>query len=131
MGESPNAFGDLWGGSDLIIWRGWGFLAAVLIFGGLVVAQLVVDAVLGEGTYSSNSRLYGGIGAAIGGAATYGVGQWLERRNPARRLVDAETGEEVIHHARNDLFFIPMKIWGLIGIIGGAILALSDVIGFG
>ena len=96
-----------------------------------MVAQLVVDALLGEGAYSSNSRLYGGIGAAIGGAATYAVGTWLERRNAPRRLVDAETGEEVIHQARNDLFFIPMKTWGLIGMIGGAIVAVSDVIGIG
>ena len=115
----------------MIIWRGWGFLAAVLIFGGLLAAQLVVDAILGDGTYSANSGLYGGIGAAIGGALTYGVGQWLQRRNPPRRLIDAETGQEVIHHARNDLFFIPMKTWGVIAIVGGGLLALSEVIGIG
>jgi hypothetical protein len=113
----------------MIIWRGWGILAPVLIFGGLLAAQLVVDSIMGRGTYSSNSTLYGGIGAIAGGVATYLVGRWLERRNPPKRLVDPETGSDVVLKSHNDLFFIPMKTWGLIGIAGGALFVLSG--GFG
>jgi hypothetical protein len=113
----------------MIIWRGWGILAAVLLFGGLVAAQLVVDAAAGEGTYQGNSLVYGGIGVAIGGAVTYVLATWLERRDPPRTLVDQSTGEQVVLKTRNDLFFIPMKIWGLIGIVGGIVVALLGVTG--
>lgn len=41
----------------MIIWRGWGFLAAVLLFGGLVAVQLVVDAIGGDGAYRGNVLL--------------------------------------------------------------------------
>ena len=114
----------------MIIWRGWGFLAAVFLFGGLLLAQLVVDSVAGRGTYSSSSTVYGGIGVAIGGVVTYAVAQWLERRNPPRRLVDPASNEEVVLESRNDLFFIPMRFWGLIGIVGGVIMVLSGAFGF-
>ncbi len=41
----------------MIIWRGWGFLAAVLLFGGLLAAQLIADAIGGDGTYQTNLML--------------------------------------------------------------------------
>jgi hypothetical protein len=113
----------------VIIWRGWGFLAAIFLFGGLLVTQLVVDGVAGQGTYSNNSAVFGGIGAMVGGAVTLAVARWLERRNPPRQLVDPATGEGVRLQSRDDLFFIPMKFWGLIGIVGGAIIALGGVLG--
>jgi hypothetical protein len=113
----------------MIIWRGWGFLAAVLLFGGLVLAQLLINGVAGEGTYEANSAVYGGIGVAVGGIATFLLGQWLDGRNPPRRLVDQETGQRVVVEARNDLFWMPMKLWGVIGIVGGLILALSGAFG--
>jgi hypothetical protein len=113
----------------VIIWRGWGFLAAIFLFGGLLVTQLVVDGVSGQRTYSNNSAVFGGVGAMVGGAVTYAVARWLERRNPPRQLVDPATGEEVRLQSRDDLFFIPMKVWGLIGIVGGAIIALGGLLG--
>lgn len=113
----------------MIIWRGWGLLAAVLFFGGLVLAQLVADGIGGEGTYASNIALFAGIGLVVGGAATYALSRWRESRNPPRRLVDPATGGEVILHDRNDLFFIPIKIWGFIGMGGGAVAALAGLFG--
>jgi hypothetical protein len=114
----------------MIIWRGWGILTVVFLFGGLLAAQLIVDAVAGGGTYSANSAVYGGAGVGIGGVVTYLVGQWLENRNSPRRLVDPASGEEVMIESRNDLFWIPMRIWGLIGVIGGVLVAVAGAIGF-
>jgi hypothetical protein len=113
----------------MIIWRGWGIIAAVLLFGGLLAAQLVVDAVAGDGTYEANSLVFGGIGVAVGGVATYALATWLERRNPPRTLVDQSTGEQVVLKQQNDLFFIPMKHWGLIGIVGGIVMAVVGATG--
>ena len=113
----------------MLIWRGWGIVAVVLLFGGLLVAQLVVNAVAGEGTYEGNSQLYGGIGFVLGGVATFILGRWLERRNPPRQLIDPATGEQVELHTKNDFFWIPMTTWGLIGIVGGLILAVGGAFG--
>jgi hypothetical protein len=113
----------------MIIWRGWGIVTVVLLFGGLFMAQLLVNSVAGEGTYETNSQAYGGIGVAVGGIATFLLGQWLDRRNPPRRLVDQETGQQVVIEDKNDLFWIPMKTWGLIGIAGGLIMFLSGALG--
>jgi hypothetical protein len=113
----------------MFIWRGWGILTAVLLFGGLVLAQVLVNAVAGEGTYEANSAVYGGIGVAVGGIATFLLGQWLDRRNPPRRLVDQETGQQVMVEAKNDLFWIPMKVWGIIGVLGGLIMFLIGAFG--
>lgn len=112
----------------MLIWRGWGFLAAVLLFGGLLAAQFVVEAIAGEGSYSRNSAVYGGIGVAIAGIVTFLLGQWLERRNPPRQLVDQKTGEQVVVQDRHDLFFVPMKYWGLIGVVGGIIIAVTGMV---
>ena len=97
----------------MIIWRGWGVIAAVLGFGGLVAAQLIVDAVAGGGTYSSDSLLYGGAGVAVAGVVTFLLGRWLNDTSRGPVLVDKQSGEEVRDRHRNDLFFIPMELWGI------------------
>ena len=115
----------------MLIWRRFGILAAVLLFGGLVVANLVADAIGGSGTYRENTLLYGGIGVAAGGLLTFLIARWDEGRNPERTLVDKETGGEVTVRNRSDLFFIPMKNWGLLGMVAGPVAALAGIFGLG
>ena len=111
----------------MIIWRGWGILTVVTLFGGLLLAQLAVDAVAGDGTYESNSFMFGGLGLVVGGIATYFLGRWLDRRDRPRNLVDEATGERVVMQARNDLFWVSMRTWGLIGIVAGVTMFLLGV----
>lgn len=113
----------------MIIWRGWGFLAAVLLFGGLVVAQLIADGLGGEGTYASNTFLYAGLGLIVGGALTFLFARWEHGRNPPRVLVDKETGGEVTFENRSELFFVPMKYWGMLGIAAGAVAIIAGLSG--
>ena len=97
----------------MLIWRGWGILAVVLGFGALVAAQSIVDAVAGRGTYSENSGLFGGVALVIGGVATFFLGRWLNDPKRNRVLVDKP---------RNDLFWIPMEIWGGVLVVGGLVM---------
>lgn len=105
----------------MIIWRGIGIVTPVLLFGGLIASQLIADSLGGEGTYTRNALLWGGLGAVAGGAITYLVGRWDESRNPTRTLVDPTTGKEKVLRSRSDLFFIPMKYWGMAAVLLGAI----------
>jgi hypothetical protein len=105
----------------MIIWRRWGILVPVFLFGGLVIAQLLADAIGGPGTYRSNSLIYGGAGVTVGGILTFLVARWDETRNPPQTLIDKETGAEIVFRTKSDLFFIPMKFWGLLGIVIGPI----------
>jgi hypothetical protein len=113
----------------MIIWRGWGILAAVLLFGGLVAAQLVADAVGGKGTYAANTFLYAGFGLIVGGGLTFLFARWEQGRNPPRVLIDKETGQEVTLRNRSELFFVPMKYWGLLGIGAGVVAIIAGLFG--
>lgn len=115
----------------MIIWRGIGFLVAVLLFGGLVLAQLVADSIGGPDTYSENVPLYAGFGLIIGGALTYLLARWDESRNPERNLVDQKTGQEVIIRNRSEFFFIPMRYWGLLAMVVGPMAVVAGLLEVG
>ena len=103
----------------MLIWRGFGILVAVLAIVALVGAQLVADALGGEGTYSRDWPIYAGIGLALAGVVAFLLGRRLNDDSNARTLVDKETGEEVVDRPRHDLFWIPMEFWGIAGVVLG------------
>lgn len=112
----------------MLIWRGWGVLAAVFGFGGLVVMQLLLDSVGGSGTYQENSNLWGGLGLLIGGVLTGWLGvRW--NRGEARVLVDEETGERVEVKAEHSLLWIKMEYWGGMFVAGGAVMMVIGLVG--
>ncbi len=117
----------MYGGDPMLIWRGLGFLTVVILFGALILTQLAVDALSGEGTYEANPYLYGGFALIVGGIATHLVGHWLDRRRRTRDLVDQATGERFVLQDRNDLFWISMRAWGLVAIAAGTVMFLIGV----
>jgi hypothetical protein len=111
----------------MIVWRGWGILTVVILFGALILTQLAVDAVGGEGTYEASPYLYAGFGLVIGGTATHFLGRWLDGRSRRRDLVDQQTGERVVLQDRNDLFWVSMRTWGLVAIVAGATMTVIGI----
>lgn len=103
----------------MLIWRGWGILAVVIGFGALLATQFIVDAVAGRGTYSENSEQFAGPAVALAGLLVFFLGRWLNDPSRGRVLVDKETGQEIVDKPRNDLFFIPMEIWGALLVVLG------------
>ncbi len=57
----------------MIVWKGLGFLVAVIAFGACVVAQLAFDAQFGAGFYSSHNWAVG-TGLFAGGLVSALVG---------------------------------------------------------
>jgi hypothetical protein len=118
----------MYGGDPMLIWRGWGVLTVVILFGALILTQLVVDGLSGDGTYEANPYLYGGFALIVGGMATHLTGRWLDSRGRRRDLVDQATGERFVLQDRNDLFWISMRTWGLIAIVAGTAMFLIGVL---
>ena len=96
----------------LIVWRGFGWLVPVIVIAALILTQLAVDAVYGQGFYTANA--WPKQAAFIAAAVFVGLlGVFL---NHMRRglLIDEETGEVVGKAPSHTLFFIPVEYWAVI-----------------
>jgi len=111
-----------------IVFKGHGYLLLVFYVAALVLTQLVVDYVLGEGFYKATAwPKYVGIG--LGALLCWVVGRWLNS-GAGRRLVDPETGDEVVLAApRHDFFFVKLEHWGLIGAMTCVVLTVLSELG--
>jgi hypothetical protein len=108
----------------LILWRGWGLLAFAYPFVSVLVANLVMDAVGGAGTYRS-SELGPGLGFVIAGILCWVTGRryngapvpYLKRDEVAPDEIAAgATFRPRIPFlfARHNFFFVPLEAWGLL-----------------
>ena len=87
-------------------------MVPVVVFGALILSQLSVDAVYGDGFYTAND--WPKQAAFI--VAAFSVGLLGFFLNHVRRqvLVDEETGENVGKAPSHSLFFIPIEYWAVI-----------------
>ena len=111
----------------MLIWKRWGILAIVIGFGSLVMTQLLVDAVWGEGTYTADSGLWAGVGSLLGGAVTLAVGLRLNR------WARTEEGpwlpiSQLPYRERHTLFWVPMEYWGALLTMLGLIMIIGRAI---
>ena len=99
----------------MVIWTGWGILAALIWAAGLFLTQLIVDSAFGQGYYTANAwpKI---LACAIPAPVIWAVGRYMngspdseERRNQG---------------ARHTLFFVPMEYWAAIFLVIGLIIAL-------
>lgn len=96
----------------LIVWRGLGWLVPIIVFAALILLQLSVDAVYGEGFYTANA--WPKQAAFIVAAISVGLlGFYLNHRK-RQILFDEETGEALGKAPAHALFFIPIEYWAVI-----------------
>src|SRR5262245_61252394 len=94
----------------LLIWRGLGFLVAVIVFGCSLAANLIVIATRGEGYYDDHKWPFA-VSLIVSAALCWFLGDYLRKRSD-RIVIDKQTGEEfAINQSRHDFFFIPMRWW--------------------
>lgn len=111
----------------MIVWTGLGFLVPVILFAGVLAAEIITEAITGDASYyqeNSWPMIAGFVVAAI-------VLDLVNRRikTPRERfVVDQETGERlVISEPSHTFFFIPIRYWPvLLLVIGGAIALWPD-----
>lgn len=94
----------------MIIWSGHGYLVAIFFFIGLVVTQLIMDSVLGDGYYTAHTWPKS-LAMMIIGAACWFAG----RKMNLEPTIDPETGATTtIPTSKHTLFFIKLEYWSLI-----------------
>lgn len=107
----------------VIIWRGLGFLVAVIVFVCSLVANLIFNASAGEGYYDRHKWPLG-VSLLVSGAICWLLGNYLRKRSD-RVVIDKQTGKEfAVNQSRHALFFIPMHLWGPI-LAGCALIAFG------
>lgn len=109
----------------MIIWKGWGILAVVILLACSVVVELLSDAILGAGFYKS-SVFAMPFAFLIAAAAVYMLGMKLNNM-PGKILIDPETNQEVELKSTHSMFWIPMQYWGFVFAALAVVVFLSKV----
>jgi hypothetical protein len=95
----------------MIIWSGWGFLVAVIVFGASLAVELVTEALVGDDRFYQVHAWPLALALALSGVIIWGVGKYLHARG-ARVVIDKATGQELTIGGQHRFFFIPMHYWG-------------------
>jgi hypothetical protein len=113
----------------MIIWSGWGFLAAVIGFGCLLLTEYSVEAAMQDEQYYQNHGWPKFVGFVVAAVVVWPVGRALNRYQPGRELIDANTGERVVLPASgggHTLFFVPMEYWAALFVVIGLVFLVIE-----
>ena len=101
----------------ILIWRGWGILIAPILILAFIIPVVLFDRfrflrefqmqlyILGLG--ASDTALWLMIGGAIAAVLIFALGYFLQRRY----------GEENTRQRRDGLFFMTVRVWGLLALL--------------
>jgi hypothetical protein len=110
----------------MFVWRGWGVLVPLIIFLSSLTANGVSILAGGKGYWETHGWPLAGA-LVVAGGLIRAVDSYLFNK-PARTLVDEKTGERLLLVHKNDLFFIPMKWWGVISAAIGILILISGAV---
>lgn len=98
----------------MIIWTGRGIVAGIIMsFSYMFFSMLGVN----------DDNLASAYGLLLAAPITYIVGRYWNAPKPA---IDPNTGEEVMWKPNHTLFWIPMQYWGVIFLVIGLIVIMTD-----
>jgi len=110
----------------VIIWRGYGWLVAVIVFVSSLIANLVFNATHGKGYYEHHKWPVA-LALLCAGMACWLLGNALRKRSD-RIAVDKATGKEfVVNQSSHTLFFVPMHYWGPILAAISVVLVVAEL----
>jgi len=99
----------------MVIWTGWGILAALIWGAFLGLTQLLIDGIYGRGFYTAHMwpKI---IASALPAPTIWFVGRAMNGNPDSERRLE--------YGPRHTLFFIPMEWWGPIFLGIGIVIAL-------
>jgi len=104
----------------LIIWSGFGFLVALIVFGCSLVANLIFNATVGQGYYDHHKWPFA-VSLIVSAVICWFLGDYLRKR-PGRVVIDKKTGREFTLNKKHTLFLIPVHYWAPILLVCALIL---------
>ncbi len=95
----------------LVIWRGFGWLIPVIVFGAFLSSQMALNSIYGEGFYKANEwpKVVAIVTSSLLIAS---LGYFLNYRK-RQVVVDPESGEKT-KSPYHSLFFTPIEVWAVI-----------------
>jgi hypothetical protein len=97
----------------MIIWRGWGFLVAVFVFGASLAMELITESMTGDDGFYQREAWPLALALVVAGLVTWLVGRTLHARG-GRVVIDKATGRELTIDASHTFFFVPMHYWAVV-----------------
>jgi hypothetical protein len=97
----------------MIIWRGWGFLVAVFVFGASLAMELITESLTGDDDFYQKEAWPLALAFVVAGIVTWFVGKQLHARG-ARVVIDKATGRELAIGGSHTFFFVPMHYWAVV-----------------
>lgn len=110
----------------MLVWRGWGIWGLVVPTFSAMVINESVGSYLGIQNYAMSNRWAYAAMLVPGSVAVWFLGRWLERRDAPLSVLNLETNEPMHLVKKHDLFWIPLKYWGLVCMAVGIYLALTS-----
>jgi hypothetical protein len=104
----------------MIIWKGWGFLVAVFVFGASLAMELITESMTHDEQFYQREAWPLALAFVVAGVGTWFVGKALQGRG-GRTVIDKATGQELTIGGSHTFFFIPMHYWGV------ALIALAPL----
>jgi hypothetical protein len=97
--------------SAMIVFTGLGFLVLVITFGCSLAASFITNELTGSRDYWRAHKWPLAVALLVAGLACWLLGKHLHKK-PLRRMIDLDTGEELILRPSHTFFFIPVLYWG-------------------
>ncbi len=95
----------------LVIWRGFGWLIPVIVFGIFLLSQIALNSIYGEGYYKANE--WPKIVAIVSSSLLIASLGYLLNYKKRQVIIDEESGKKKKSPAHS-LFFIPVEVWAVI-----------------
>jgi hypothetical protein len=108
----------------MIIWRGFGFLVAIIGLATLAIAEKISERITGDQQFYQHHGWVALAGMLVAAALTYGLHRLLVLQK-GRAVIDKETGQEIVLRSNHSLFFVPVQLWPVIFVVLGLVFAVA------
>lgn len=103
----------------MLVWRGFGFVVPII--------YLLITVAIRESSRAvvANDNLALAFGIALSAVSVWFVGKKINNPDKAKRVIDAENGEEILLMSTHTLFWIKVEYWAFIVpvVLGSIVLA--------
>lgn len=110
----------------MIVWKGKGILAPILVIGLIFLFNYIVKSIFGD-NYLETHQWPVGVSLIISGILVWYLGKMLNRHSEMVYM-DEVTGEQKKLGPQNTLFFIRMEYWAPVALLGGIYLIIQEFI---